>query len=387
MKTLKLCILTFCASIGLLAFSTPTYAANVVTDDISIVKARVISVETLPETVLPGFDSPTDSQNITVEIIDGPDTGLQTTFTNDYIQLKKGDIFYLNHITNAYDGTSYHSVQDPYRLPLLIVFALAFVGLVIWIGGKQGIRALIALAGSFAAIFYILIPSVLGGYSPVGVAILVASLIIILGSYITHGFNRTTTTAVFGMIITIVLTGALAYVAMNLGKFTGYASEDSVYLYMNSRGSIDMLGLLTAGIIIGLLGVLYDTAIAQAIIVEELHHIAPHVPRKEIFTRAMRVGREHIGATVDTLALAYAGASLPLLLLFAMPPVHLGLTANKEIFAAEIMRILIGSIGLIITVPITTFIAVRMLVRPQKNVPTEVIEKELRAIAEHKHSH
>ena len=387
MRALHFFFLTVCISLGVFSFSTPVFSANVVTDDISIVKARVVSVETLPETTLAGFDTKTDSQNITVEIIDGPDKGLQTTFTNDYIQLKEGDIFYLNHTTNPLDGTDYHSVQDPYRLPLLAVFALVFVGLVIWIGGKQGIRALVALAGSFAAIFYILIPSVLAGYSPVAVAIFVASLIIILGSYITHGFNRTTTTAVLGMIITIVVTGGLAFVAMNLGKFTGYANEDAVYLYMNSRGSIDMLGLLTAGIIIGLLGVLYDTAIAQAIIVEELHHIAPHVPRKEIFSRSMRVGREHIGATVDTLALAYAGASLPLLLLFAMPPVHVGLTANKEIFASEIMRILIGSIGLIITVPITTFIAVRMLVRPAKNVSTEVIEKELRAIAEHKHSH
>jgi uncharacterized membrane protein len=383
----RILFLSFCiliSTVGL--FTKQALSANIITDTISIVKARIISVEDLPKTLLPGFNTETNSQHIEAEILEGSDKGIRVRFTNDYIQLKKGDVFYLNHTTNAYDGTNYHSVSDPYRLPLLVVFAFVFIALVVWIGGKQGIRALIALAGSFAAIFYILIPSILSGYSPVGIALVVASLIIILGSYITHGFNKTTTTAVFGMILTILFTGGLAYLAMHIGKFTGYAGEDSVYLYMNSRGSIDMLGLLTAGIIIGLLGVLYDTAIAQAIIVEELHQIAPHVPKKEIFTRAMRVGREHIGATVDTLALAYAGASLPLLLLFAMPPVHVGLTANKEIFAAEIMRILIGSIGLIIAVPITTIISVNMLVHT-KQAPKDIIEKELHAIKEHKHSH
>ncbi len=360
--------------------------AELTPDTITIVKARVTKVEQKPHTTLASFDTPTPSQKLTAEILEGRDKGTLVTFDNDFTQLNVGDVFYMDHTANTLDGTNYHSVRDPYRVPLLLSLTILLIGLVVAIGGKQGVRGLIALAGSFVLILFVLIPGILKGYSPLSVSLGVAALIVILGSYITHGFNKTTTTAVFGMILTVLCTGALAYATIHFGKFTGYGTEEAVYLNMNFNGNIDIRGLLLAGIIIGLLGVLYDTAISQSIAVEELHKIAPHVPRKDIWKRAMRIGREHIGALVDTLALAYVGTSLPLILLFSTPPIQPLMTINTEVFAAEIIRILIGSIGLVLAVPITTAISVWMLVKPI-SADIETISQEKKHIESHSHSH
>jgi uncharacterized membrane protein len=223
------------------------------------------------------------------------------------------------------------------------------------------VRGLASLIGSFILIFYLLIPGIYGGHNAVLVSIGVASLIIIVGSYITHGFNRTTTSAVISMILTVIITGLGAYYVVHSAHLSGYSSEESTFLDLNTRGAINMVGLLFGGIMIGLLGVLYDIAIGQAIAIEELCSAANHLTRKEIHKRAIRIGREHIGALVNTLAIAYVGASLPLLLLMQNSTTGVLFIINNEIFSTEIVRILIGSIGLILGVPITTFIASYML--------------------------
>ena len=189
-----------------------------------------------------------------------------------------------------------------------------------------------------------------------------ASLIVLIGSYVTHGVNRTTSAAVVGMIVTIALTGALAYGSIAFTGLTGWNSDEITYLNLNTGGSIDLAGLLLGGILIGLLGILYDAAIGQAVSVEELARAGTHYSKREVYTRALRIGREHVGALVNTLAIAYAGASLPLLLLFfGAGEIDIGLTLNRELFATEIVRILVGSIGLVLAVPITTAVAVYML--------------------------
>lgn len=373
----------FCVGIGPHAIR----AQELLQDKVTTVKARVLSVEDKGLKEFVGLDKTTiPVQTITATIIEGERTGETVSFDNDYIQLKKGDRFFLEITTRADDNTVHYFVADPDRLPLLGFFAVLFVLLVIFIGGKQGVRGLAALIGSFILILYVLIPGILHGYSPILVAIGVASLIIVVGSYVTHGFNRTTSCAVAGMIVTVIVTGIFAYIAVHMARFSGYGSEEAVYLNMNARGQIDMVGLLLGGIMIGLLGLLYDAAISQAITVEELHHIAPHVERKTIFKRSMRVGREHIGALVDTLAIAYVGASLPLLLLFSQNPGHLMLTLNQEIFSAEIIRILIGSIGLVLAVPITTALATMILVRGRKG-DSDKKKEEYEALEKYSHHH
>lgn len=330
-------------------------------DIVTIEKARVTAVENETSEIIPGTETPAKRQTITAEIQSGAERGESVTFENDYIQLDEGDVFYLRHIVNDVDGSDYYSVADPYRLPILTVLVAVFLVLLFVFGGLPGIRGLAALSGSFVLIFFALIPGILGGYSPILVSIGVSSLIIILGSYITHGFNRTTSAAVVGMIATVIVTGLAAYWAVDAAELSGYTSDENVSLNFATRGSLDMIGLLFGGIMIGLLGVLYDIAIGQAIAVEELFRAGAHLTRKHIYQRAMRIGREHIGALVNTLAIAYVGASLPLFLLIQSSTVGPLYILNSEIFATEIIRIIVGSIGLVLAVPITTGIATAIL--------------------------
>ncbi len=347
------------------AMINSAYAQEFAPDVVTTVKARVTSVIMQESRNVPGTDVASTYQRIEAELLEGDHRGDIVTIENDYLNLNEGDVFYARHTINVLDGVDRYSVSDPYRMPILWTFIILFILCVIIFGGKQGVRGLIALIGSFAFIFYFLLPGVMNGYSPVLVSIGISSLIIILGSYVTHGFNKVTSSAVFGMIVTILFTGALAYASIHFGKLTGFASEEAVYLNLNTGGLIDFAGLLLGGMLIGLLGVLYDAAIGQAVSVDELRQVGPHLSRSVIFRRALRIGREHIGALVNTLAIAYVGASLPLLLLFYNSSASAVLLVNQEIFATEILRTMVGSIGLVLAVPITTLIAVSVLVKPK----------------------
>lgn len=323
----------------------------------SLMKAEVIQVLDEGEVIIPGTDTKTRTQNIRARILEGEEKDVTITLENDYAQLKVGDLFYLRHSQEG--DIDMYSVADPYRLNVLMILAGIFLVLVVFVGGFQGMRGVLSLIGSLLLIFYILLPGILKGYSPVVVAVGVSSLIIVLGSYITHGFNRTTSSAVFGMLATVVVVGAIGYLAVYGAHLTGYSSEESTYLTFSSRGSIDLVGLVFGGIMIGLLGVLYDIAIGQAVTVEELLRAGKgSMTKGAAYVRAVRIGKEHIGALVNTLAIAYVGAALPLLLLFRTTTAGIEYTLNSELFATEIIRILVGSIGLILAVPITTLIAV-----------------------------
>ncbi len=371
----KLLLIGAAFAAALLCIAIPTVSsaqAEVVPDQMTFAKAKVLQIISEDVAVIPGTDTEAATQTITVEILDGAERGEKVTFENDYIQLRIGEVFYLRHTSNAIDATDYYSVADPYRLDILIGLAIAFFVLAVIFGGLQGVRGLASLCGSLVLIFYLLIPGILLGYSPILVAIGVSSLIIIAGSYITHGFNRTTSAAVIGMIATVLLTGIAAYVVMDAAHLSGFSSDENVYLNFNTRGSIDMVGLLFGGIMIGLLGVLYDSAIGQAIAVEELFRAGTHMKRLDVYRRAIRIGREHIGALINTLAIAYVGASLPLLLLISQSSTGgLPFMLNSEILATEIIRILIGSIGLILAVPLTTLIASYVLAHMEGKGPLE----------------
>ncbi len=372
--------------------AAPVFAqqeGEVVPDTITTVKARVLDILNQEMKTVPGTDVKSEYQTIKVQVLEGDEKGKTITVDNDYLSLKKGEVFYIMHTSNSLDGRDYYSVWEPYRLPAVLFFVGLFVLLVLVFGGIQGIRGLLSLGGSLVLILYVLLPGILHGYSPIFMSLGVSALIIVVGSYITHGFNKTTSSAVIGMIVTVVLTGLLAYVAVHTSRLSGFSNEEAVYLNMDTRGSLDFVGLLLGGILIGLLGVLYDVAIGQAISVEELHQVAPHLPRRIIFKRAIRIGREHIGALVNTLAIAYVGVSFPLLLLYLKSSeASIGLTINREIFATEIIRTMIGSIGLVLAVPITTFISVWMLIEIRKNmISPEKIEKEQEALEHFGHHH
>lgn len=339
-------------------------AQSLLPDTETLARARVVHAGESTTDILPGTDAVSKAQELSAVILDGPERGRTVSFRNDFTQLAAGDEFYLKHLVSPSEGMEFWSVADPYRLDVLIALAALFLVLVALFGGLQGLRGLASLAGSFVLIFYVLLPGITHGYPPVLVSIGVASLIIVGGSYLTHGFNRTTSSAVLGMIATIVVTGFLAWYAVHAALLSGYSSEESTYLHFQFKGQLDLVGVALGGILIGLLGVLYDSAIGQAVAVEELLRAGKHLTRRAVFLRALRIGREHIGALVNTLAIAYVGAALPLLLLLGGTDAPLGYLLNGEVFATEIIRILIGSIGLVLAVPATTVIAV-FLVRPQ----------------------
>ncbi len=338
-------------------------AQELVPDTVVTMRAEVVNVYGEREETVQGTDVTQTLQAIRVKVLDGPEKGALVTLENDFLELDEGDVFYLNHTTSALDGTDYYSPVERDRTGALLILAALFVLVVVLFGGMQGVRGLLALFLSFAFIA-LMLSGIMRGYSPVLVSIGIASLIVIIGSYVTHGVNRTTSAAVIGMIATIGITGVLAYVAIVMTGLTGWSGDEITYLNLNTRGSLDLAGLLLGGILIGLLGVLYDAAIGQAVSVEEIARAGKEYSAREVYARALRIGREHVGALVNTLAIAYVGASLPLLLLFfGSGDVDIGLTINRELFATEIVRVLIGSIGLVLAVPITTGVAVSMLMK------------------------
>ncbi len=364
------------------------FSAEIMQDKFETVLGKVVSIISQEEKNIPGTDTKALHQTIKVELLEGWLKGEVVEINNDYLNLKEGEKFYVLHTIDWDSGQNYFSVQEKYRLPGIFVLLIVFIAITLYFGRSQGFRGLISLGGSVLLIIFALIPGILAGYPPIPLTIFVSSVIIVLGSYITHGFNKVTSAAVVGMMLTVVITGLFAYFSVHLTSLSGYESEEATYLVFNSRGSIDMLGLLFGSIMIGLLGVLYDAAISQAISVEELWKIAPHVSPYKIYERAIRIGREHIGALVDTLAIAYVGASLPLLLLFFQTSTeHPFITLNREIFATEIVRIIIGSIGLILAVPVTTLVAVRMLKSDHAAVENNVLEKEEHSLDHSTHLH
>ncbi len=288
-------------------------------------------------------------------MLSGSDAGKTVEVQNDYLAMKSGDIFFLTHTTNLSEGLDIYNVLEPDRLPALGILLGVFVLVVILVGGWTGLRGLLSLAVSILLVFYALLPGISAGYNPLFVAAGVAGLIVILGSYLTHGVNRTTSAAVLGLVATVAVTAVIAQVAVSATQLSGFADESAVYLNFATKGSINFVGLLLGAMLIGALGILYDAAIGQAVAVEELLRANPGLSRTHLFQRALRMGREHIGALVNTLAIAYVGVSLPLLLLFQSYGDESFLqTINHEMFATEVVRAIVGSLGIVLAVPITT---------------------------------
>jgi uncharacterized membrane protein len=339
--------------------ATHSVAAQVRDEEV-IAQAVVISVSESAESIEPLSSAVVHSQTLSAKVTEGAYDGRVFSFENDFTQLEKGDKFFIR-ILNEADGTQRVSVADPIRFPVIIVLVLVLLVVTTLYGGKQGLRGLATLVGSIFLIAYVLIPQIIGGADVLTVALIVSGVIVVFGSYVTHGFSRMTTSAVIGMLITLSLSGVLAYAATVFGKLSGYSSDESTALFFQFAGSIDLVGVLMAGMLIGLLGVLYDSAIGQAAAVAELYQAHSGEERAKVFAGALRIGREHIGALINTLALAYVGSALPLFLLLSGASAPLLYIVNGEVFATEIIRILVGSIGLVLSVPITTAVAVFLL--------------------------
>ncbi|HYH52071.1 MAG TPA: YibE/F family protein [Acidimicrobiia bacterium] len=237
-------------------------------------------------------------------------------------------------------------------MALGVFFAVAVVLLARW----RGLMALAGLAISFAVLVRFMLPAILLGKNPVAVAVVGSAAIMFVALYLAHGINARTTTAVLGTVGALFVTGVLAWIFVTGTHLTGMASEESGLLAASLSG-VSLKGLLLGGIVIGSLGVLDDVTVTQASAVWELHLANPAYGFSRLYAAGLRIGRDHIASTVNTLVMAYAGASLPLLVLFTLSSRRLGDVLTSEILAQELVRTLVGSIGLISAVPITTALA------------------------------
>lgn len=310
-------------------------------------------------------------QKLEMEITNGPHKENIIKVENGNIPVansqkyKVNDKLILNYNKNYQGVDNYYIVDYVRRDGLLLLFGI-FVITTILIGRWHGLSSLIGMALSFLVIFKFILPQILQGKDPIIIATLASLLIVPLTFYLSHGLNRKTTIAIVGTITALIITGLLAEVFVEVANLTGFASEEANYLQTLTSSSVDIKGLLLAGIIIGGLGILDDVTISQAAIVAQLKDAAPKSKFIDLYNRAMKIGRDHIASVVNTLVLVYASAALPLLLLFIDNPKPFSEVINYELIATEIVRTLVASIGLVMAVPITTLISALIFAKNKK---------------------
>lgn len=272
---------------------------------------------------------------------------------------KAGDKVYVELHTDE-DGQNTFYVVDFVRSGYLYILFAFFVLAVLIVGRLKGFKALLSLALSFIVIIKFILPQILNGRDPFLVSLAGGLLILAIIIYLTEGFKRKSHIALLSVLISLSATLSLSLIFTKLTKLSGLAQEEAAFLIGSGNVEINFQGLLLAGFIIGAIGVLDDIIVGQIEAVEQIREANPNLPSKKVFTLAYKVGNTHLGAIVNTLFLTYAGAALPLLLLFIINQ-KTGLTfdrlINTEIVSTEIVRTLVGSIGVMLSMPIATFLA------------------------------
>jgi len=307
------------------------------------------------------FDSQPIVREIKLLLLNGDHKGkeikseISSTTEQDNLQI--GDIVVVEEIYRV-DGNVLYVISDNYRInPLLIIFGI-FVLLLLIFSGLRGITSLAGLIVSILILACFTMPQIVAGQNPLLISIISSFVIAFISIYLSHGFRQRTTIAVISTCITITIAIGLAYVFTSMTKLSGMGSEAAFQLSVwGPLSSIDFRGLLLGGIIIGSLGVLDDVTTAQSATIDELSKANKSLSYQELYKRGTSVGREHITSLVNTLALAYVGASLPLLLIFIANPKPIWAIINSQMISEEIIRTLVGSIALILAVPITTVLA------------------------------
>ncbi|HYZ09799.1 MAG TPA: YibE/F family protein [Pseudonocardiaceae bacterium] len=253
------------------------------------------------------------------------------------------------------DPSSYQ-VRDFQRSAPMLWLAVLFAVAVVLLGRWKGLASLAALGFSFGVLLVYLLPAILAGSDPVVVGVLGAGVIMFGTLYLSHGVSARTSTAVLGTLLSLGLIGLLGSAFSAATRLTGLGADTANLIAVLGTG-IDARGLLLAGVVIGALGVLDDVTMTQTSAVWELRRANPDLSSRELYTAALRIGRDHIASAVNTLALAYAGAALPVMLAFSVSGQSFGTLITAQDVAQEVVRTLVGSIGLVAAVPITTLIA------------------------------
>ncbi|MDQ4130054.1 MAG: YibE/F family protein [Actinomycetota bacterium] len=307
-------------------------------------------------------------QRLVVEVLSGPDTG--TTFEldtaeGDYPSFRGGDRVLLGVLDPSAGQGGYYVGDFDRRLPLGLLAAV-FVSVVLLVGRGHGFRALVGLGVSLLIVARFVVPAVLAGENPFAVALVGSFAVMIVTLYLCHGFNVKTTAALVGTAAALGVTALLGVVFVAVTRLTGFSSEEASFVRFAVEG-VDVRGLVLAGLVIGALGVLDDVTVAQSSTAFAVHDANPEQSWAQVFRRAMNVGRDHIASTINTLVFAYVGASIVLLVLFTSGGVPLIDIVNSEVVAQEVVITLVGSLGLISAVPLTTALAATLAAR-QRNV-------------------
>ena len=337
-------------------------------------KAKVLDIKDQGTQNIAGYENP--YQLVELAFIDGPQAGTTRTIEHggiftitNYQLVKPGDIVVVSTIVQ--DQQAQNTITDNYRLdPLIWITGGFFLLVLVTAGLKKGLGSIVGLAISLAIITKFIVPQILAGRDPIAIA-LIGSIVMLLSTmYLAHGFHKQTSIAVLATAVTLSVTGILSVIFVNLTKLSGLGSEDATSLQIGLN-TINFRGLLLGGMMIGALGVLDDITTGQTAAVYELHKANPSLHFLELIKRARKIGTEHIASLVNTLVMAYAGASLALFIILVMNPSHqpLWVIFNSELIAEEIVRTLAGSIGLILAVPITTVLAATVVTREHDKSP------------------
>lgn len=326
-------------------------------------KAEVVEIVEDGQIIL--FEDPQPYQRLLVEIKDGDRQGEvielehgQDVYISEEQKLAVGDSVVIRHTYNM-DG-SYETIfiQDPYRLSSLFWIVFIFAAFVIGLAGFDGVRSLIGLVISYAILVFFMAENITNGANPLVIAWVGSVLIVMSSTFVSHGFNRRVAIAVASTLIVLLASIFVSEWFVSWTALYGTGSEEAQMLEFTLLQEVDKRGILLAGILIGVLGVLDDVTTAQAAIVAELHRANPQFSFGQLYKRALRVGKEHMIAMTNTLVLAYAGAFFPLFLILTLDNEQpLWVTLNSEFMMEEIIRTLVGSMTLLFAVPVTTLMA------------------------------
>jgi uncharacterized membrane protein len=362
MKKLIFVVISF---LFLSFFSLPVLAQESI--DIpkeELIKAQVVEILDEGTKQFEGLDQSFMYQTVKLKFLDGQDAGKEITleyggqFTlKDSQKVKEGQTVVLTKIEGP-NGLQYQII-DKYRINELAFIALMFLALVLLLSRLKGVGSFLGMILSLGVIIKFIVPQILAGNDPLFISIVGSIFILISTIYLAHGFSKQTTIAVVSTALTLILTGFLSVAFVNLTNLTGLASEDAFSLQFGPTATINFKGLLLGGMIIGFLGVLDDVTTGMAATVFELKKVNPRLKAVQLVSSSLNIGREHISSLVNTLVLAYAGASLPLFLFIVLNPqgYPMWFVINSEFIAEEVVRTLVGSIGLLFAVPITAVLA------------------------------
>lgn len=286
--------------------------------------------------------------------------GISDIVVSKSVVYKKGDRVVVNYFVNPEGEVEYY-ITDFVRTNAIYFLVAVFVAIIILVSRWKGLAALISLALSFLIIMKVVLPMILSGYNPLLIAVIGSFLILLSIIYITEGYSKKSNFAIISIAACLVITVILSYLFTHFSRLSGMAQEEVLFMIAAGKGMVNFQGLLLAGIVIGTLGVLDDIVVSQVEAVNQIKKSNPKLSRKQILQMANRIGHSHLGAITNTLFLAYAGASLPLLILFTMGSggfTDFNQVINSEIVATEIVRTLVGVVGLTLSVPITNLLMV-----------------------------